>query len=47
MLAAMEQLQRWFSNHGPALGESDATHDERMIRMSLNAAIAKALGEQA
>jgi hypothetical protein len=44
LLAACRQAQRYFDDMGPVLGESDAAHNERMVRLALQDAIAKAEG---
>ena len=44
LLAACKAVQRYFDNMGPALGESDASHTERMLRMTIQDVIAKAEG---
>ena len=44
LLAACKLVQRYFDDLGPVLGESDAAHNERMVRMALQDAIAKAEG---
>jgi len=45
MLAALREVNAYFEIMGPVLGDSDRSHDERMLRNQVRDAISKAKKE--
>jgi len=46
LLHACERVQGYFDRMGPVLGESDAAHEERMLRAMVRTAVNKARGHK-